>query len=102
MVLEVDARSLTGAGDELGVLVEEVKVLEEELAQKIRVEDGLTEDEGFLVPVNNFWIVDKLRVDLKRAREEKERALEEKERALEEKEREVAKLRAELEKLKKA
>jgi len=75
----------------------------EELEKRIIEEDGV--DEGFLVPVKNIWIVDKLRMERDLAIQEKdalEVALQEKENALEvalqEKENALAEERAEYEK----
>ena len=59
----------------------------EELEKQVIDENAV--DEGFLVPVNNIWIVDKLRMEndalkaaLKAALEEKDKALEEKDKII--------------------
>lgn len=77
--------------------------LAEELEKKVIEEDAV--DEGFLVPVKNVWIVDKLRMESKQkdkiiedqasALSEKDKALSEKDKILSEKDRAIAKERKE-------
>jgi hypothetical protein len=47
-------------------------VLPEEVEKEVVKEDDV--DDGFLVPVKNIWIVDKLRTDLARAEAGQQRA----------------------------
>jgi len=68
--------------------------LAEELEKKVIEEDAV--DEGFLVPVKNVWIVDKLRMERDAAVQEKDAlqiALDEKDAVLEEKDKIIADLK---------
>jgi len=65
------------------LICREAMRVSEELEKQVIDEDAV--DEGFLVPVKNIWIVNKLRMEidaLKAVLEEKEKALVEKDKAV--------------------
>jgi molybdopterin converting factor small subunit len=104
VLLEVEARRVVGVP--LGKLRTEVTQLVQDAQAKVKQEDELSEDEDFLVPVKNFWVVDALRDELAgkdqviaekdEALAEKDEALAEKDEALAEKDREIAALKKRL------
>ena len=72
VLIEIGSKRLQRSAAARAEIEEEAKVLTEEVEKKVVKEDDV--DEGFLVPVKNIWIVDKLRTDLARAEAGQQRA----------------------------
>ena len=72
ILVEIGSRPLKRSAAARAEIEEEAKALTEDVEKKVVKEDDV--EEGFLVPVKNIWIVDKLRGDLERAEAEKQRA----------------------------
>jgi hypothetical protein len=101
-IVEIAVAGLTGDDACRVSLGGEAMHVAEELEKRIVTEDAV--EEGFLVPVKNVWIVDKLRMESKqkdKALAEKDKALAEKVKALAEKDKETQRLARENAELKK-
>lgn len=70
MLVEIGSRPLKRSAAARAEIEEEAKALTEDVEKRVVKEDDV--EEGFLVPVKNIWIVDKLRGDLERAEAEKQ------------------------------
>ncbi|NMC07513.1 MAG: hypothetical protein GYA24_20030 [Candidatus Lokiarchaeota archaeon] len=93
VIIEIPvARVVACGGEACRVAVgDEAMRLADEIEKKVVAEDEV--DEGFLVPVKNVWIVDKLRAELAASKNEleaKDKALEAKDKALEAKDKALA------------
>jgi len=82
-IVEITTAGLVADETCWDLICREAMRVSEELEKQVIDEDAV--DEGFLVPVKNIWIVNKLRMEidaLKAVLEEKEKALVEKDKAV--------------------